>query len=90
MGFYIFIKIDNGIRRNIFTKILIAFPLKSKYIYIYIKNNLSGDKTIMIKEADKGSSVLVWDRFEYLHEASRQLQDQNIYEGVKFNENIFI
>ena len=90
MGFYIFIKIDNGIRQNIFTKILIAFPLKSKYIYIYIKNNLSGDKTIIIKEADKGSSVLVWDRFEYLHEASRQLQDQNIYEGVKFNENIFI
>ena len=70
---YIFIKIDKGIRRNIFTKMLIAFPLKSKYIYICIKNNLSGDKTIVIKEPDKGLSVLVWDRSECLHEASRQL-----------------
>ena len=32
--------------------------------------------------------MVVWDRFDYLHEASRQLQDQNIYEDVKFNENI--
>ena len=32
--------------------------------------------------------MVVWDRSDYLHEASRQLQDQNIYENVKFNENI--
>ena len=49
---------------------------------------LAADKTIVIKGADKGSSVVVWDRSDYLHEASRQLQDQNIYENVKFNENI--
>ena len=47
----------------------------------------AADKTIVIKGADKGS-VVVWDRSSYLHEASRQLQDQNIYEDVKFNENI--
>ena len=50
---------------------------------------LAADKTIVIKGADKGSSVVVWDRSDYLHEASRQLPDQNIYENVKFNENIF-
>ena len=32
--------------------------------------------------------MVVWNRFDYLHEASRQLQDQNIYGNVKFNENI--
>ena len=46
------------------------------------------DKTIFIKGADKCSSVVVWDRSDYLHEVSRQLQDQNICEDVKFNENI--
>ena len=45
-------------------------------------------KTIVIKGADEGSSVVVWDRSDYLHEASRQLQDQNIYEEVNFNKNI--
>ena len=32
--------------------------------------------------------MVVWDRSDYLHDASRQLQDQNIYEDVKFNERI--
>ena len=32
--------------------------------------------------------MVVWSRSDYLHEASRRLQDQNIYEDVKFNENI--
>ena len=50
--------------------------------------DLASDKTIAIKGADKASSVVVWDRSDYLREASRQLQDQNIYEDVKFNENI--
>ena len=42
----------------------------------------------MIKGADKGSSLVVWDRDDYLEEASRQLSDTNIYEDVKLNENI--
>ena len=32
--------------------------------------------------------MVVWDRSDYLHEVSKQLQDQNICEDVKFNENI--
>ena len=51
--------------------------------------NLADDRSIMIKGADKGSSVVVWNRYDYLQEASRQLRDTNIYEDVKFNENIF-
>ena len=50
--------------------------------------DLAADKTIVIKGSDMDSSVVVWDRSDYLHEVSRQLQDQNICEDVKFNKNI--
>ena len=43
------------------------------------------DKTIFIKITDKGSSVEVWDRSDDLQVASRQLQDNNICEEVKFS-----
>ena len=36
---------------------------------------LATDKTIVIRGADKGSSVVVWDRSDYLLETSTQLQD---------------
>ena len=36
----------------------------------------------MIKGADKGSAVVVWDRDDYLKEASKQLEDKDIYEEV--------
>ena len=49
---------------------------------------LADDRSIVIKSADRGSSVVIWDRDNYLQEASKQLQDTNIYEDVKFNENI--
>ena len=39
--------------------------------------NLTDDRSIVIKGADKGSSVAVWDRDGYLQEASRQLRDTN-------------
>ena len=50
--------------------------------------HLANDRSIVIKVANKGSSVVVWDKDDYLQEASRQLQDTNIYKDVKFNENI--
>ena len=50
--------------------------------------NLADERSIVIKRADKGSSVVVWDRDDYLQEASRQLRDTNMYEDFKFNENI--
>ena len=33
--------------------------------------NLRDDPTIIIKGADKGSAVVVWDRGDYLKEASK-------------------
>ena len=50
--------------------------------------NLAADKTIVIKAVDKGPSVVVWDRSDYLQKASRQLQDENIYQDIRFSENI--
>ena len=44
--------------------------------------NLQNDHSIVIKEADKGSAVVVWDREDYLREAEGQLSDQNVYEEL--------
>ena len=44
-----------------------------------VLRGLAADKTIVMKGANKGSSVVVWDISDYLNEASRQLQDQNIH-----------
>ena len=60
------------------------------------QSNLSGDEWKALrnladdrsKGADKRSSVVTWDREDYLQEASKQLRDSNIYEDVDFNENI--
>ena len=43
-------------------------------------HKLQNDKSIVIKEADKGSSVVVWDREDYLREAESQLNDREVYE----------
>ena len=44
--------------------------------------NLKNDKNIVIKSADKGSAVVVWDRDDYIKEAEKQLGDKEIYEEV--------
>ena len=44
--------------------------------------SLKNDETIVIKGADKGSAVVIWDREDYIKEAENQLGDTNIYENV--------
>ena len=44
--------------------------------------SLKDDRSIIIKVADKGSAVVVWDREDYLKEAYRQLDDKEVYEQV--------
>ena len=36
----------------------------------------------MIKEADKGSMVVIWDEEDYLQEAEEQLSCKDMYEEV--------
>ena len=50
-------------------------------------DSLRNDPSIIIKEADKGSCVVVWDREDYLREdylreAGGQLCDKNEYEAL--------
>ena len=52
-----------------------------------VLKNLSEDKSIIIKPADKGSAVVVWDREDYIKEAPKQLNDQNVYRKVKVKAN---
>ena len=35
--------------------------------------SLADDRSIVIKKADKGSCIVVWDRNDYLREAEKQL-----------------
>ena len=42
--------------------------------------NLKNEKNIVIKSADKGSAVVVWDRDDYIKEAEKQLGHNEIYE----------
>ena len=47
-----------------------------------VLRNLSRDDNIIIKGADKGSAVVVWDREDYLKEAENHLGDNTTYEAV--------
>ena len=38
-----------------------------------------------IKPADKGSSIVVWDRLDYLAEAEKQLSDSKAYKEVQWS-----
>ena len=46
---------------------------------------LSRDGSLVIKGADKGSAVVVWDREDYLKEAANHLSQDNTYEVIEGN-----
>ena len=45
--------------------------------------SLKNDNSIIIKEADKRSAVVVWDREDYLKGAKNELNDKNIYRNLQ-------
>ena len=47
--------------------------------------SLKNNSSTIIKEADKGSAVVVWDRDDYLREAKNELNDKNVYEELTEN-----
>ena len=47
------------------------------------KHKTKEDRSIIIKPADKGSCVVVWDREDYLAEGYKQLSDEPIYVDIK-------
>ena len=50
-------------------------------------SSLQNDRSVVIKPADKGSAVVVWNRTDYLKEAERQLADEKTYEEIRITEN---
>ena len=49
---------------------------------------LAEDWSIVIKKADKGSCIVVWDRAHYLRETEKQLSDKNVYQEVQYKKQI--
>ena len=52
--------------------------------------NLKNDQSIVIKEADKGSAVFIWDKKDYLREAEKQLSCKETYEEVSRDPSFLI
>ena len=48
---------------------------------------LAEDPSFVIKPADKGSCVVVWDKFGYLAETETHLKDNNTYKDIKFGDD---
>ena len=46
-------------------------------------HSLRDDTSIIIKEADKGTGVVVRDREDYLAEAKKQLDDKEVYQELR-------
>ena len=51
--------------------------------------SLADDRSIVIKKADKGSCLVVWDRWDYPKEAEKQLGDSTFYEEINYNKIFF-
>ena len=51
--------------------------------------SLGDNWSIIIKKADKGSCVVVWERIDYIVAAEKQLGGKNIYQDVNFSNRIF-
>ena len=45
--------------------------------------SLRSNKDIVIKPADKGGAIVIWDRQDYIHEATRQLSIPQNYEVLQ-------
>ena len=44
--------------------------------------DLMYDKNIIIKPADKGSAIVIWDKQDYLKECELQLGKKSVYEEM--------
>ena len=44
--------------------------------------HLKNDKCIVIKSADEGLAIVLWDREDYIKEAEKQFGDKHVYEEL--------
>ena len=52
--------------------------------------SLKDDKSIIMKCADKGVAVIVWDHEDCLKEASKQLEDKEVYLELPNNSSVLM
>ena len=52
--------------------------------------NLQRNRKFIIKPADKGSAVVVWDKNNYWKEVEKQLSDKSTYLEIKIIEKYLI
>ena len=50
--------------------------------------SLANDHNIVIKKADKGSCVVIWDQRDYIMESEKQLNDKAVYKDVNYNKDL--
>ena len=51
--------------------------------------NLAEDRSVIIRPADKGLCIIIWDQEDYLAEGYRQFSDHSTYTDVKkLNQNL--
>ena len=48
--------------------------------------SLADDRSIVIKKADKGFAVVVWEQNAYTKEDEKQLGDKSVYQKVNFKK----
>ena len=51
---------------------------------------LANNRSIIIKEADRGSCVIARDREGYIAAGSKQLNDEGVHKTVKFKDNLYL
>ena len=51
---------------------------------------LPDDRSIVIKQLDKGSCAVVWCRDDYIKEASKQFEDKTVNKDINFKETILL
>ena len=52
--------------------------------------SLKDDKSIIIKGADKGAAVIVWDSEDCIKEVSKQLEDKEVYMEVPNDSSVLV
>ena len=52
--------------------------------------SLKDDKSMIIKGAEKGAAVIVWDSEDYIREASKQLEDKEVYMEFSNDSNALV
>ena len=52
--------------------------------------SLANDYNIVIKKANKGSCIVIWDQSNYIMESEKQLNDKAVYKDVNYDKDLIL